>query len=387
MKYIILLGDGMADWPIDEIDNKTPLEYAKTPNMDRVAAAKKGMVKTVPDGLNPGSDVANLSVLGYDPIVYYTGRAPIEAVSKSIEMDEKDVAYRCNFVNIENNIMKDFSAGHISSEKAKRLIDLLNNHIQDDDIEFFAGVSYRNIMVWRNGKEDNTTPPHDISDKNIEEYLPKGKAREKLLDIMNKSRKILSYNDIHQEANAIWLWGEGRKPSLPLFKDKFTKSGCMISAVDLMIGIGKLAGCHIPNVQGMTGFIDTNYSGKINAAFDFFHSGGDFAYVHVEATDETGHMGDLEAKIEAIELFDKKIVGECLKMAKDMEGGLRIAVLPDHPTPIQIKTHTNEPVPFAVINTCEITDKVGEYSENSCKNGIFIEKGYEFISEILFGGD
>ncbi len=384
MKYIILLGDGMADWPIDSLEGKTPLEYAKTPNMDIIASGVKGMVKTVPDSLNPGSDVANLSVLGYDPLKYYTGRAPLEAISKSIDMGENDVAYRCNFVNIENGIMKDFAAGHIPTEKSAELIDILNKNIEDKDIEFFSGVSYRNLMIWRNGVEDNTTPPHDISDKEIRGYLPKGKGAKKLLGIMKQAENILRNNDIHKDANSIWLWGEGKKPTMPLFKDKFKKTGCMISAVDLMVGIGKLTGCYIPEIDGMTGFIDTNYEGKINAAFDFFHEGGDFAYVHVEATDETGHMGDLNAKIKAIELFDEKIVSECLKMSQDIEDGLKIAVLPDHPTPLKIKTHTSEPVPFAVFDTLNNTKKVDKYSENSCKNGIFIENGYEFISKMLF---
>ncbi len=384
MKYVILLGDGMADWPIEELGGKTPLEYAKTPNMDIVASGVKGMIKTVPESLNPGSDVANLSVLGYDPLVYYTGRAPLEAISKSIEMDNSDVAYRCNFVNIENGIMEDFAAGHISTEKSQNLIKLLNENIPYKDIEFYAGVSYRNLMIWRNGLTDHTTPPHDISDKEVFDYLPKGEAGEKLLSIMNQAQSVLSGNDIQKEANSIWLWGEGRKPSMPLFKDKFNKQGCMISAVDLMVGMGKLAGLYIPSVEGMTGFLDTNYYGKIGAAFDFFRNGGDFAYVHVEATDETGHMGDLEKKIEAIELFDEKIVGECLKMTDDMEDTFRIAVLPDHPTPIKIKTHTREPVPFAVLDTSQKGVRKDLYSENSCKGGMFIEKGYEFIEKVLF---
>lgn len=384
MKYVILLGDGMADWPIDELGGKTPLEYAKTPNMDMVASGVRGMVKTVPESLNPGSDVANLSVLGYDPLLYYTGRAPLEAISKSIEMHDSDVAYRCNFVNIENGIMKDFAAGHVSTDKSQELIKLLNENISDENIEFFAGVSYRNLMIWRSGLTDSTTPPHDISDKEITDYLPKGKAGEKLFSIMKQAQSVLRGNSIQKEANSIWLWGEGKKPSMPLFKDKFKKDGCMISAVDLMVGMGKLAGLYIPSVEGMTGFLDTNYYGKINAAFDFFKDGGDFAYVHVEATDETGHMGDLEKKIEAIELFDNRIVGECLKMADDMADDFRIAVLPDHPTPIKIKTHTKEPVPFAVLDTSQKVERVGSYNENSCKNGIFIEKGYEFIQKVLF---
>ncbi len=387
MKYLILLGDGMADWPIKQLDGKTPLEYADTPNMDRIAGGIVGMVKTVPDGYPPGSDVANLSVLGYDPKKYYTGRAPLEAASKGVPMNDSDVAYRCNFVNIENGIMKDFAAGHISTDKAHKLIELLNEKLNFEGIEFFGGVSYRNLMIWRNGLTDDTTPPHDISDKQIDEHLPKGNAKDTLNAIMNEAKKILQNNDIHKEANAIWLWGEGKKPSMPLFYDMFQKNGCMISAVDLMVGIGRLTGLEIPNVEGMTGFIDTNYEGKINAAFDFFKHGGDFAYVHVEATDEAGHMGELDTKIKAIELFDKKIVGEALRMADEIEGGLRIAVLPDHPTPIEIKTHTSEPVPFAMFDTGQVIDKIGQYTENYCKqSGVFIENGYSLIKDVLFKG-
>ncbi len=383
MKYLILLGDGMADWPIEKLGGKTPLEYADTPNMDIIAGGIKGLVKTVPETLNPGSDVANLSVLGYDPLKYYTGRAPLEAASNSIEMDENDVAYRCNFVYIKDGIMSDFAAGHIDSEKASKLIDLLNENIDEEDVKFYPGVSYRNLMIWKNGLTDSTTPPHDISDKEVEHYLPQGEAKDKLLKIMSKANEILKNNDIYDKANNIWLWGEGKRPSLPLFKEKFNKTGCMISAVDLMVGIGKLAGMYIPKIEGLTGFTDTNYDGKIKAAFDFFEDGGDFAYVHLEATDETGHMGDLEEKIRAIELFDKKIVGAALNFAKDFDDNFKIAVLPDHPTPIKIKTHTSEPVPFALFNT-KNKISIDSYNEKSCKNSVFIENGYEFINRMLF---
>jgi len=384
MKYLILLGDGMADLPIEELDGKTPLEYANTQNMDIIASGIKGMVKTVPDGMHPGSDVANMSVLGYDPKEYYTGRAPLEAVSQDIQLGPNDVAYRCNFVNIENGIMKDFSAGHIPSDKAKELIEILNKSLKFEKIEFYPGVSYRNLMVWRDGKTDITTPPHDISDKEIEPYLPKGEAREMLINIMDEAQKVLKSNEIWNGANAIWLWGEGKAPSMPMFKDKFNKDGCMISAVDLMVGLGKLTGLYIPKIEGLTGFLDTNFEGKTNAAFEFLKNGGDFVYLHVEATDETGHMGDVKKKIEAIELFDKKIVGEAIKMVESLNDELKIAVLPDHPTPIKIKTHTAEPVPFAVW-TSKNGKKADKYSENSCKGGIFVENGHMFIKKILFG--
>ena len=383
MKYLILLGDGMADWPIESLDNKTPLEYANTPAMDIIASGIKGMVKTVPEGMHPGSDVANMSVLGYSPKKYYSGRAPLEAISKNIAMEDNDVAYRCNFVFIENGIMKDFSASHIPTDKAAKLIELLNKNIDDEDIEFFSGVSYRNIMIYRNGKTDKTTPPHDISDKEIKDYLPSGEASNKLISIMEKANKILKNNAIWEKANAIWLWGEGKRPSMPLFEDKFKKSGCMISAVDLMVGLGKLTGLYTPEIKGLTGFLDTNFEGKINAAFEFLNNGGDFVYLHVEATDETGHMGDVEKKIEAIELFDKKIVSEAIKMADSLKEPLKIAVLPDHPTPIKIKTHTSEPVPFAVWSS-DMAKRSDIYSENSCKNGIYVEEGHRFLESVFF---
>ena len=384
MKYLILLGDGMADWPIEELDGKTPLEYANTQNMDIISSGIKGMVKTVPYGMHPGSDVANMAVLGYDPKKYYTGRAPLEAVSQDIQLGPKDVAYRCNFANIENGVMKDFSAGHIPSDKAKELVEILNKSLDFKGIEFYAGVSYRNLMIWRCGKTDNTTPPHDISDKEVESYLPSGGARETLIGIMKEAQEILKNNRIWKKANTIWLWGEGKAPSMPKFKGKFNKDGCMISAVDLMVGLGKLTNLYIPEIQGLTGFLDTNFEGKIGAAFKFLKNGGDFVYVHVEATDETGHMGDVQKKIEAIELFDKKIVGEAIRMADSLDDELKIAVLPDHPTPIKIKTHTAEPVPFAVWSSRN-GKKADKYSESSCKGGIFIENGHMFIEKMLFG--
>lgn len=383
MKYLILLGDGMADWPIEELGGKTPLEAADTQNMDKIAAGLTGLVKTVPENLKPGSDVANLSVLGYDPNLYYTGRAPLEAVSKDVPMGDNDVAYRCNFVKIENGIMADFAAGHVESIIAHKLIDLLNEKMSRDDVKFYAGVSYRNLMVWHNGKKDNTTPPHDISDKPVRSYLPNGGASAFLKSIMNEASDILKNNNIYKEANAIWLWGEGKKPSMPLFTEKFNKTGCMVSAVDLMIGIGKLAGMETPFVPNVTAFIDTNYEGKIEAAFKSLKHGADFAYVHVEATDEAGHMGDLETKIKAIELFDKKIVGYALKRIESFDDDFRIAVLPDHPTPIKLKTHTKDPVPFAIYDSTK-TSGIGSYNEKSCANGIFIEEGYKFIGNFLF---
>jgi 2,3-bisphosphoglycerate-independent phosphoglycerate mutase len=372
MKYLILLGDGMADYKIKELGNKTPLEYANTPNMDRLASGTVGLFKTVPDGMPPGSDVANLSAIGYNPKEIYTGRAPIEALAKDIMLEEDDVAYRCNFVTIENDIMKDFSASHIDSNDAKKLIDLLNEQLKLDNIKFFAGVSYRNLMIWKNGKTDSTTPPHDITDKNIQAYLPKGQAKDELIKIMQMAKEILKNPINTTKANAIWLWGEGKAPKAPSYKEVYGIEGSVISAVDLMKGIGKMLGLSTPYIEGATGFIDTNYEGKINAAYDALKSMG-FAYVHIEAPDEAGHMGDLDLKIKAIELFDKKIVGPALDMTDEFE--LKIACLPDHPTPISLKTHTNDPVPFAVW-TGEKGSK--KYCELMGKDSLFVENGQEF---------
>jgi 2,3-bisphosphoglycerate-independent phosphoglycerate mutase len=372
MKYLILLGDGMADYKIKELGNKTPLEYANTPNMDRLASGTIGLFKTVPEGMPPGSDVANLSAIGYNPKEIYTGRAPIEALAKDIILEKDDVAYRCNFVTIENDIMKDFSASHIDSNDSKKLIDLLNEQLKLDNIKFFAGVSYRNLMIWKNGKTDSTTPPHDITDKNIQAYLPKGQAKDELIKIMQMAKEILKNPINTTKANAIWLWGEGKAPKAPSYKEVYGIEGSVISAVDLMKGIGKMLGLSTPYIEGATGFIDTNYEGKINAAYEALKSMG-FAYVHIEAPDEAGHMGDLDLKIKAIELFDKKIVACALDMADEFE--LKIACLPDHPTPISLKTHTNDPVPFAVW-TGEKGSK--KYFELMGKDSLFIENGQEF---------
>lgn len=377
MKYLILLGDGMADYKIKELGNKTPLEYANTPNMDRLASGTIGLFKTVPDGMPPGSDVANLSAIGFNPKSIYTGRAPIEALAKDIVLGQNDVAYRCNLVTIENDLMADFSASHIDSTDAKKLIDLLNRKLGLDDIEFFAGVSYRNLMIWKNGQTDNTIPPHDITDQNIKNYLPKGGASKMLLKIMEQAKEILKDPINNTKANAIWLWGEGKAPKAPSYKSVYGIEGAVISAVDLMKGIGKMLGLKTPNIEGATGFIDTNYAGKMQAAYKALKEQG-FAYVHIEAPDEAGHMGDLDLKIKAIELFDKNIVRAALDMALEFE--LKIACLPDHPTPISLKTHTSDPVPFAIWHGQSGSKK---YYEDMGRDKLFVENGLEF-GKLLF---
>jgi 2,3-bisphosphoglycerate-independent phosphoglycerate mutase len=382
MKYFILLCDGSADEPLKELGGKTPLEYANTENMDRIAGGFTGMVRNVPSGMEPGSDIANMSILGYDPKKYYTGRAPLEAAAENILLKQDDVAYRCNFVTIEDKIMKDYSAGHLTTEESEELVDALNKNVTSK-WRFFPGVSYRNLLIWERGDVVSTTPPHDISGKDISSFLPKGK----LFNIMRDSIPILKNHPVNlerrkrglNEANCIWLWGGGKKPSFPSFKEKFKKTGAMISAVDLMKGIAKLIGFKVMEVEGATGFIDTNYKGKVEAAFSVLED-VDLSYIHIEAPDEAGHMGDIELKIKAIELFDKEVAGRVLDFSKDKE--MKILLLPDHPTPISLKTHTTDPVPFAIWNSRKDKEKKGSFNEKC--GGILVEKGYELLPNFLF---
>lgn len=361
MKYLVLLGDGMADYPLPELGNKTPLEAAKLPNINSLAQkGKVGLVRTIPSGMPKGSDVANLSVLGYDPRKYYTGRAPVEAESMGVVLGPKDVAYRCNLVSLSGNadlpicIMEDYSAGHITTPEAREIILALDKALGSADFNFYPGVSYRHLMVWRKGRDKmDCTPPHDISSKTVGPYLPQGEGAQLLVELMKKSREILPALKANRErkaagkktADMIWLWGQGRRPALPTFQERFGLSGAMISAVDLMKGLGKLVGFEVIKVPGATGYLDTNYQGKIQAALSALED-KDMAYVHVEAPDEAGHNGDLAAKIQALEDFDAKIVGPAIEGMKKF-GDYRILVLCDHPTPISIRTHSGDPVPFA----------------------------------------
>lgn len=348
MKYIILLGDGMADEPLDELGGQTPLEYAETPNMDRVAREGAcGMMRTIPRGFEAGSDIANLSILGYDPQRYYTGRGPLEAASMGIDLGPEDVAYRCNLVTVENGTLLNFSSDHISSQEGASLINSLKGAIQG--AELYPGVSYRNLLVIRNGKGSTTTPPHDIVGEPIVSFLPKGGDGYLLRECMSVSHALLPTHPINvarrdagkAAATMLWPWGGGSKPILPSFHEKYGIQGGMISAVDLLNGIARYAGMAVIKVPGATGYLDTDYQAKATYALQALEE-LDFMYVHVEAPDEAAHMGSIEEKICAIEAFDG-IVGTVL----DHFGGV-IAVLPDHPTPIKVKTHTRDPVPFAV---------------------------------------
>ncbi len=359
MKYIILIGDGMADNAMDELDGKTPLESVDTPNMDSLAGTGKfGLFRTVPPGFPPGSDVANLSVLGYDPKKYYTGRAPLEAASIGVKLAPAEIAFRCNLVTLAEKdgslVMDDYSAGHITTEDADSLIKSLDQALTSAGVRFYTGTSYRHLMVSATTGKFKTTPPHDISDKKIDEYLPKGAGADKLVQLMELSRDILKDHPVNKKrvsngkkpATSIWLWGQGAAPRMPTLKERFGVEGAIISAVDLMKGIGIYAGLEVIKVPGATGYIDTNYKGKAEAALAALER-KDFVCVHVEAPDEAGHNGNLKDKLRAIEDFDRQIVGPILRGIEKF-GEYRVLVLPDHPTPLAIKTHTPDPVPFAL---------------------------------------
>ncbi len=401
MKYIILIGDGMADYPLEELGGKTPLEVAHIPNMNLMARkGKLGLVKTIPEGLNPGSDIANLSILGYDPKEYYSGRAPFEAASIGLKLSPADVAFRCNLVTLcikeGQTYMDDYSAGHISTEEAIEIINEIDSSLGTEDIKFYPGVSYRHLMVWKNGQEElNTTPPHDISGKAIDPYLPSGKGEERIVQLMNDSRMILEHSPVNKirtkgskkPANSIWLWGQGKAPRMPALSDKYGISGSVISAVDLIKGIGMYAGLKVINVPGATGYLDTNYRGKAEYALKELEE-KDFVYLHVEAPDEAAHSGDLKGKMRAIERFDKEVVGTVLDRI-DRFTAHRIMVLPDHPTPLKVMSHTADPVPFAIYSSDDKETTISRdlnFSEESAKRTrIYIEDGYKLLTFFLEG--
>jgi len=405
MKYIILLGDGMADRPHADLGGKTCLQAAKTPNLDRLATlGQVGMVHTVPPGYPPGSDVANLTVMGYDPKKYYTGRSPLEAASIGVKLDPDDIAFRCNLVTLRvtggrtsgtgrRAIMEDFSAGHISTEEARLLIEELDSKLCSASIRFYPGVSYRHLMVWKGGKDRiECTPPHDIQDKDIQDYLPRGEGDETINALMEASTDLLLNHPVNKarqekgqrQANSIWLWGQGRRPSMPTFREKYGLEGAMISAVDLTKGLGIYAGFEVINVPGATGWLDTNYIGKAEHAL-FALKTKDIAYVHVEAPDEAGHTGDLKNKVKAIEDFDEFIVGNIMHGMKQFDE-YRILALPDHPTPIELRTHSSDPVPFVIYdNTKERKGPPVAYDERIAdrKDAMVIKEGHTLMDFFL----
>ncbi|MBQ2714880.1 MAG: cofactor-independent phosphoglycerate mutase [Clostridia bacterium] len=397
MKYVIMLGDGMADLPIKELGDKTPLEVAKKPHIDALARVSEvGIVRTVPEGMKPASDIANLSVLGYNPREYYSGRSPLEAVSIGVEFSESDVTYRTNIVtlsdeeNYADKSMVDYSAGEITTAEARELILAVQEKLGDEIWSFHAGISYRHCLLVKDALDGaDLTPPHDISGKKIGEYLPKGVNGEKLLDLMKKSYDVLKNHPVNLDrikrglrpGNSIWFWGEGRKPALPNFKEKFSLSGAMISAVDLLKGIAKVAGMEVIEVEGATGNIDTNYIGKAKAALDAL-TRHDFVYIHVEAPDECGHRGECDNKVVSIEDIDEKIVKVLLDGLKGEE--FSIMILPDHPTPISIKTHSSTPVPYLIYRSNEKVEGVPCFSELYAEStGIFEKHGDLLINKFL----
>lgn len=401
MKYLVMLCDGMADEPNEALGNSTPMEKANKPCMDSLAAkAEVGIVKTVAEGLKPGSDVANLSVLGYEPAVYYSGRSPLEAASIGIDLKDTDVTLRCNLVTLsddedyENKTILDYCADDISSEEAKILIEYIQEKLGNDVFRFYPGVSYRHCLVWRNGNPHPgvLTPPHDITGKVITDYIPKGEAVDELYDLMKKSYDLLKDHPVNKAriargkrpANSIWLWGEGTKPLLDNFSEKFGKKGSMISAVDLLKGIAICAGMNSVDVEGATGYLDTNFDGKCKAAIEEFKKGADLVYIHVEAPDECGHRGEIENKVKAIEMIDEHILGPVVEFLKGYDD-FAVLVCPDHPTPLSIRTHTSTPVPYLIYDSKnEINSGVKVFCEKEAREtGNYIEKGFTMMNYFL----
>ncbi len=395
MKYLLLIGDGMSGHPIKKLHGQTTMEAAKTPNMDFLAShGTVGLYKSVPDNLPPGSDVANLSLLGYDPNEFYTGRSPLEAASMGVELKQSELAFRTNLVSLKPSgdtfIMDDYSAGHISTEDASELIKTLDEELSKEGVRFYPGVAYRHLMVWEHdSNEIKTTPPHDISDKDILGHTPTGPGSDKLDKLMAKSREIFKDHPVNvrrrengqKTADSIWLWGQGRAPDMVTFKEKFGKVGSLISAVDLMKGIGIYAGLDIINVPGATGFLDTNFEGKADAAVKSLKE-KDFVCVHVEAPDEEGHQGHIDGKIMAIEEFDVRVVGRILEAMKGED--FRVIVTNDHPTPVELKTHVSESVPFVLYDSTNEVSGPSRLNEVTAKStGIEVENVDDFMGSLL----
>ena len=398
MKYVVILGDGMADYPVKELDDKTPLEYAKTPVMDELAKISEiGMAQTIPQGMKPGSDTANLAVMGYDPQKYYTGRSPLEALSIGADMEEEDIAIRCNIVTVseeeeayEDKLMIDHSSSEISTEDAAVLLQAVMAEMANETYQFSVGTSYRHCLIWKQGKAVELTPPHDILERRIGEYLPEDKV---LSWMQKRSYEILSVHPLNLErkakglhsANSLWFWGAGTKPSLDSFEKKYGKKGVMISAVDLLKGIAVGAEMTNVTVEGANGGLHTNYEGKAQAAVDALTKKGyDFAYIHVEAPDEMGHQGSVERKIQAIEYLDQRIIRLVKEKMDEYGEPYRMLILPDHPTPVSVRTHTSNPVPYLLYDSAAKKEETWKYNEAEAeRSGNFFEKGYEMMEYLL----
>ena len=399
MKYVVVLGDGMADEPIDQLGGKTPLAYADTPMMDRLAqTGEVGLAKTIPDGMKPGSDTANLAVLGYDPEKYYSGRSPLEALSIGVPMQPTDIALRCNIVTLseepdipyaERTII-DHSSDEISTEDAAVLMEAVREAFENETYKFYVGTSYRHCLIWDGGVVQDITPPHDILGKVIGSYLP---ADDKLREMMEKSYDILNNHPLNlaraaagkRKANSCWFWGAGTKPALSSFTEKTGKTGAMISAVDLLKGIAVGAGMQVLHVEGATGGLTTNYEGKAAAAVKaLLEDGNDFAYIHVEAPDEMGHQGSVENKVKAIEYLDGRVIRPLHEALSASGEDFRILIMPDHPTPIRLRTHTSDPVPYLLYDSTKSTGTGVLYNEAAAKTtGVYVERGYTLIDKLL----
>lgn len=401
MKYMVLLCDGMADTPHISLGGKTPMMLAKKPFMDKLASKSVvGLCRTVADGLKPGSDVANLSVMGYDPLVSYTGRSPLEAASIGIELKDTDVTLRCNIVTLsdeeryEDKTMVDYCSGDISTAEAKEIIKTIEEHLGNDIYKFYSGVSYRHCLVVDHGTTDlgEMTPPHDISGKVIGEYLSQSENAKPLIELMKKSYDILKDHPVNikrrqnglNEANSIWLWGEGTKPVVENFKEKNGVSGCVVSAVDLLKGIGKCAGMETPDVKGATGYLDTDFEGKADAGIDAFKRGIEFVYLHFEAPDECGHRGESENKVRSIEEIDSRVLSRMLDYLDGCGEDYRILIMPDHPTPLETKTHSRECVPFLIYDSRKTENGVDTFTEETARTtGVFVEHGPGIMDMLL----
>ncbi|MEE2658974.1 MAG: cofactor-independent phosphoglycerate mutase [Candidatus Latescibacterota bacterium] len=396
MKYVILVPDGAADYPVDELDGRTPLQAASTPTMDRLAReGSGGLVQMIPDSRHPGSDVGNLEIFGYDSTRHYTGRAPLEAVSMGIDLSHGAIAYRCNLIYQDGDKLMDYSAGHVTTEEARELIEEVDTRLGTEQIRFFPGVSYRHIMRFQGGPEGlEEYPPHDIMGESASAHLPRGERQEEIRALMERAKPILKASETNKKrlaagqvpANAIWLWGAGRALTLESVQQRYGLQAGVISAVDLIRGIGTCAGYEVIDVPGVTGYLDTNYEGKAQYALDALRNGKDLLYVHVEAPDEAGHNADIEGKVQAIEDFDSRVAAPILEGLMGIGEPGRILMTPDHRTPLAIRTHTREPVPFVLWGEGVGTDEMDVYAEDAAEaGGLFPQAGHELIEALVRG--
>ena len=396
-KFIVVLGDGMADEPIESLGGKTPLQYADTPALDRLSKFSEiGLVHTIPEGMKPGSDTANLSVLGYDPKIYYSGRSPLEALSIGVPMKDTDIALRCNIVTISENdvpfeeqIIIDHSSGEISTEDCAVLLNAVKEELQNETYQFYVGTSYRHCLIWNRGQALELSQPHDVLGQVIGQYLP---SDENLLYMMKRSYEILKDHPLNIErkkkglnpANCCWFWGAGTKPMLSSFEEKNGVKGMMVSAVDLLKGIAVGAGMGVAHVEGANGGLNTNYEGKTQAALDALKNGYDFAYIHVEAPDEMGHQGSVEKKVKSIEYLDQRVIGPLTKALDEDKTEYRLLVMPDHPTPIRVRTHTADSVPYLLYDSNIQQEHTWNYNEKEAKeSGNYVAKGHTIIDKLL----